>query len=215
MTAIVMTTAVVLFGSTVFAASSAPDANPKAVENLNKLLEDTRSLRANFSQKLTKLKDSKTQNFQGKFSLQRPNRFNWKITSPDKQLLVADGKNLWFYDEDLEQVTVSPLADAIGSTPAVLLSSSAIDVDKQFYVLQTKNDGKVQEFTLNPKQSDQLIEKVTLTFVNNTLSSMVFIDSTGQKSEIKFTSVEMNPTLPASLFTFKAPTGVDVIGKPR
>ena len=36
--------------------------------------------------------------------------------------MVADGKNLWFYDRDLEQVSVKPAAAALTATPASLLS---------------------------------------------------------------------------------------------
>ena len=34
------------------------------------------------------------------------------------QLMVADGKNLWFYDRDLEQVSVKAAASALTATPA-------------------------------------------------------------------------------------------------
>ena len=40
------------------------------------------------------------------------------------QLLVADGKNLWFYDRELAQVTVKPVAAALSATPVMLLSGS-------------------------------------------------------------------------------------------
>ena len=36
--------------------------------------------------------------------------------------MVADGKNLWFYDRDLDQVSVKPAAAALTATPASLLS---------------------------------------------------------------------------------------------
>ena len=36
--------------------------------------------------------------------------------------MVADGKNLWFYDRDLEQVSVKPRQRALTATPAGLLS---------------------------------------------------------------------------------------------
>lgn len=196
-------------------ANAAPQHDQNAANQLNELLQNSQRFRANFTQTLTKPKAGKTEHYQGHFSLSRPNRFNWKVTSPDKQLLVADGKNLWFYDEDLEQVTVSPLQESIGNTPAVLLSSSTVDIEKQFYVIKSKDSGKDLEFTLNPKRSDQLISEVRLGFNDKRLNSMMFLDTMGQRSNIKFSNVEMNPRLPASLFVFTVPKGVDVIGKPR
>ena len=41
----------------------------------------------------------------GDMIIRRPGKFYWKSQSPDPILVVADGKHLWTYDIDLEQVT--------------------------------------------------------------------------------------------------------------
>ncbi len=46
----------------------------------------------------------------GRLTIVRPGRFRWE-SAPDGaddavQLLIADGRNLWFYDRDLDQATV-------------------------------------------------------------------------------------------------------------
>ena len=59
------------------------------------------------------------------FVILRPGRFRWELTpagAASPQLMVADGKNLWFYDRDLEQVSVKAAAAALTATPASLLS---------------------------------------------------------------------------------------------
>ena len=45
--------------------------------------------------------------------------------------MVADGTNLWFYDRDLEQVTVKPADAALSATPAMLLSGDG-DIRETF-----------------------------------------------------------------------------------
>ena len=61
----------------------------------------------------------------GKLVIVRPGRFRWELTPAGRrsspQLMVADGKNLWFYDRDLEQVSVKPATRAHRDTrePAV------------------------------------------------------------------------------------------------
>ncbi len=47
--------------------------------------------------------------------------------------MVCDGRNLWFFDRDLEQVTVKPVDAALSATPAMLLSG-AVDVRKNFTI---------------------------------------------------------------------------------
>jgi outer membrane lipoprotein-sorting protein len=58
----------------------------------------------------------------GKFYLQRPGKFRWDYTEPSEQLVLADGKQIWFYDKDLAQANVRDMDSTLASTPASLLS---------------------------------------------------------------------------------------------
>ncbi len=95
---------------------------------LDSYLEHLKTLRAEFSQMVTDGKGREVQNAQGKLVIVRPGRFRWELTpagagaSSSPQLMVADGKNLWFYDRDLEQVSVKAATSALTATPAGLLS---------------------------------------------------------------------------------------------
>ena len=62
------------------------------------------------------------QRSEGTVWIRKPGRFRWDYRTPYRQLIVADGKRLWTYDEDLEQATVKPVDEALSSTPAMLLS---------------------------------------------------------------------------------------------
>ena len=52
---------------------------------------------------------SRLQETHGHMVLAQPNQFWWQTADPFAQLLVSNGKRLWIYDEDLEQVTVQTL----------------------------------------------------------------------------------------------------------
>ena len=43
------------------------------------------------------------------------------------------------------------------------------------------------------------------------LAALEIADSFGQRSVLRFTQVEVNPTLPSSSFQFKPPAGADVL----
>ena len=65
----------------------------------------------------------------GRLIIVRPGRFRWE-SAPEGaddavQLLVADGRNLWFFDRDLEQATVKPQQEALPQSPAMLLAGGA------------------------------------------------------------------------------------------
>jgi outer membrane lipoprotein-sorting protein len=59
----------------------------------------------------------------GNLYLQRPGKFRWDYTEPSEQLVLADGKQIWFYDKDLAQANVRDMDATLASTPAMLLSS--------------------------------------------------------------------------------------------
>src|ERR1700738_1356165 len=60
----------------------------------------------------------------GKLYLQRPGKFRWDYTEPSEQLVLADGKQIWFYDKDLAQANVRDMDTSLASTPASLLSGN-------------------------------------------------------------------------------------------
>src|SRR5215472_13506387 len=111
------------------------------VARMHAFLEDVHSLKADFTQVVldSNLKQVKQSN--GTLTIKRPGRFRWDYLKPNPEIIVADGKRLWLYDVDLQQVTVKPLNDTLAASPAVLLSGSN-DVEKSFTVQeQGEKDG--------------------------------------------------------------------------
>ena len=93
-------------------------AQGSAIESLKTFIQEAQTVRANFSQTLLD-KDARTiQESSGTMLFERPDKFRWTYEEPYEQLIVGDGTKVWFYDQDLEQVTVRPLDLAIGGSPA-------------------------------------------------------------------------------------------------
>ena len=67
----------------------------------------------------------------GRLYLQRPGKFRWDYSQPSEQLVLADGKQIWFYDKDLAQANVRDMDSTLASTPASLLSGGgAVSTDQ-------------------------------------------------------------------------------------
>src|SRR5690606_6172231 len=60
----------------------------------------------------------------GVLMLAKPGRFRWDYRNPSEQLLVSDGRTVWLYDVELEQVTVRAAGQSLSTTPAMLLSGT-------------------------------------------------------------------------------------------
>ncbi len=122
-------TCVVAVGAQAVVPSAAMAASVDAVAQLRAFVRDVQSGRGSFTQTVTSPDGKKTRKSQGTLEFQRPNRFRFAYTTPTEQLIVGDGKKVWLFDADLNQVTVRPMSQALGATPAALLSGASLDKD--------------------------------------------------------------------------------------
>ena len=147
----------------------------------------------------------------GRFYLQHPGKFRWDYVKPSEQLIVADGKRIWFYDKDLDQANVRDMDTSLASTPASLLSGDA-SVSEQFNVTALPPKGGLQWFQLVPKHVDTDFQLVRIGFDKGELRSMFLADKLNQITQLTFFNSKRNEKLAPDLFTFVPPAGVDVIG---
>ncbi len=155
----------------------------------------------------------RVQNSGGSFSFQRPGQFKFVYTRPFAQTIVADGRTLWLYDEDLEQVTRRAQGDALAGTPAALLTSvQDMATLRQDFTLSNQPDADgLQWVQALPKSAQGQIQQLRVGFAGDTLAALEILDSFGQRSLMRFEQVQIQPSLPADSFRFQPPAGVDVL----
>ncbi len=186
-------------------------ASAGATESLVKLLDQLQSLQGRFEQVVLDHGGTRLQEARGDMALARGNRFNWHTQEPFEQLAVSDGKTLWIYDVDLEQVIEKPMGEKVANTPALLFGGEPARIADAFSV-ETLAAGKGQSaFRLRPKGGDPLFELLEVTFDGSKPVSMRLEDALGQQTSIDFHDVTVNGKLPSDLFLFEAPEGADVI----
>jgi len=196
---------------------STANAGAGGLESLETFVKTVKSGRAEFTQTVTapprEGQPGRTKTSNGTFEFQRPGKFKFDYQKPFAQSIVADGKTLWLYDADLNQVTQRAQSQALGSTPAALIAAApdlrALQAD---FTLEAapERDG-LQWVKATPKSKDGQLQNVQVGFQGDALAALEILDSFGQRSVLKFSKVEVNPALPANVFDFKAPAGADVI----
>lgn len=174
-------------------------------------LHGLHSVSGQFQQTVLDKDGTQLQNASGEMTVARGNRFYWHTQTPYAQLAVSDGKRVWVYDKDLEQVVVKPLSKDLSKTPALLFGGDPSSVGKAFKVSIRDRDGNSITFQLKPKGSDPLFEVLDVTFDGDKPSSMRLEDALGQKTVIQFRDLSVNVSPPASRFHFEPPKGTDVI----
>lgn len=179
---------------------------------LKTFLSATNSLIANFKQVSFDQNGVPAQTSQGKFYLRRPGHFRWQYQQPFVQEIVSTGDKVWFYDADLEQVTIKAVDDSLGATPALLLSGSA-DLDNSFTMTQQGKDENMDWIKLTPKNEESGFKYILLGLSKGDLAGMELSDNFGQLTRIYFNELQHNPPLDDSIFTIEIPPGVDVFGQ--
>jgi outer membrane lipoprotein carrier protein len=182
------------------------------VSSLKEFYKNTDSMRAKFHQVVNDNKSRKIQEVEGSMQLQRPNKFRWDYNKPYEQQIVSDGKQVFLYDTDLQQVTMRDLSKAIGSSPAAMLAGGDA-VEKSFILKNAvRKDGLTWVLAL-PKDKDSGFDRVLLGFKAEKLRKMEMYDSFNHATLITFDDVERNPILDPETFLFTPPKGVDIVGE--
>ncbi len=193
-----------LMGTVLLIASSQVWAD--AASDLKQKLASVSLFSAKFSQTVYDSKGKELQRASGDLLVQRPNHFNWHTTSPDENLIVADGKDVWVYDPFVEQVTALKLKDAVLNTPFVLITGNDEKLWKRYDVTQ---QGDV--YTVTSRDPSELIASFRVTFDrDNNISRFDVKEAQGQWTEFTLNNFNRKPVLKGNEFVFKIPKGVEL-----
>ena len=193
------------------AVSFALSAGAAGLERYKAFLDGTQSARAQFEQKVYDRSGKLTQETRGSFVFQRPGRFRWVYHKPADQVIVGDGRRVWIYDRQLNQVTVRKLESALGSTPAALLAGAS-GIEKAFELSDAGEKDGLEWLEAKPRERDAGFERVRMGFGKDGLQAMELTDNFGQTTRLRFSKLERNPKVSPNEFRFDPPKGADVLG---
>ena len=179
------------------------------IAQLKEFLASSKTVSADFKQEVVRDGGNILQVSKGQFYLQKPGRFRWNYIKPFAQEIVANAGRVWFYDQDLDQVTIKKLNTSVGSTPALLLTG-AINLEDNFTLEEQGKTGLVQWVKLLPKNEQDGFQHILIGISKGILTGMELSDNFGQLTRIYFSNVAVNQPLSSTLFEFTIPDGADV-----
>lgn len=184
-----------------------------ARDNLDAFTKGLKGLDGQFVQQVFDAKGKLKESSSGKVALSAPRLFRWEYVKPYPQLIVADGRTVWVYDPDLQQVTRRPQGEEEQNSPlGALVDPGKLDV--QFVVKEEGETGGLSWLSLAPKgeANDAGFRSARLGFDATGLARMQVVDALGQRTEIRFSGWKRNPAFARDTFRYAPPKGVDVIG---
>jgi chaperone LolA len=177
---------------------------------LHAFLTGLRSLAGDFEQRVFDETGALLETSHGQLRMARPRRFAWLYREPFRQTIVSDGQQLWLYDEDLAQVTVSNVGESLAGSAAQLLGDEE-DPAVHYRISPLPPRENLQWLELVPKAASSQYTRIEVGFAGAALARMRLADNLGQITELRFESLSRNPALPADSFDFRVPAGVDVV----
>jgi outer membrane lipoprotein carrier protein len=191
-------------------------------------------LEASFSQKTNIPSMKREQVGGGTLAIKKrpggPAMFRFDYTKP-KQLIVSNGKMVWFYLPENRQVMETSVTDLFkGGNGVVLNYLTGIGRISKDFTITLFNGGRDQSgnylLELIPKQPSQNLAKLQLTVSAEAVNyfaktgkarttfpivTSVIFDPYGTRTAIAFSAIRVNRGLQNTLFTFRTPAGVEVV----
>jgi len=192
-----------LFSGQVFAADAA--------QRLAEALKNMDNLSADFHQTLRDEDKKIVQQSSGTLALQRPGKFAWNYLKPFEQRIVADGKELWIYDVELDQVTVKPMDTGLANAPIMILMKQS-DVSDQFDISEVGQRKFLYWIELKPHDKGLEYTDIYIGLEDGRVKAMELQDRFGQSTQIVFDNLRLGVVHNPATFKFEPPPGVDVYG---
>lgn len=189
------------------------------IDGVQKKYEQINNFQALFTQESEVKALNKTQLAEGEVWFKKPGKMRWNYNTPNKDQIVSDGKTLWFYDEEEEQVIETPLTQVAETQSTTTLLSGLGNIKQLFdanftdttsissngsYLVDLipKGDEEYNKVTISVDKSDMMVNKIYL------------YDPFGNLTTVKLLDVKTNGNVSDTLFDFKAPEGAEVVKPP-
>ena len=190
-----------------FSSASGP-----ARSELEKFSAGLKSVQLDFTQ-VVKSQDGRIQEeTHGSAWLQSPDRLRWVYAGDFPETIVADGSNVWIYDEALEQVTIKQQSDRVADAPLLILTDVS-QLDQQFLVAELGDFEDMHLLELKSREEESQFERILMGLDATGIRLMIMEDAFGQRTEIHFKNIVRNVDLDPQLFSFTPPEGTDVVGQ--
>ena len=183
------------------------------VERLQKNYDATADFVADFRQETEVKTLNRSLKASGKVSFKRPGKMLWLYDEPKGQFVLADGKHLYFYQPDQNQVIKSPLKNAFrGDIPLSFLLGLG-DIKKDFNATLKGSEGNQHVLRLEPKGDAGGYGEI-LMGLDKISADIVWVsvrDAANNLTTLRFSGMRKGVGLKDSLFQVQIPKGADVV----
>ena len=195
----------------------APAADGKSadaiVDSLQKNYDATADFVADFRQETEVKTVNRNLRAWGKLSFKRPGKMLWRYEEPKKQFVLADGKHLYFYQPEQNQIIKSPLKNAFRSDIPLSFLLGIGSLKKDFNAVLKATEDNQNVLRLEPKGESGGFSEIVVG-VSKASSDILWVsvrDAADNLTTVRFSAMRKGVGLKDSLFHLQVPDGADVV----
>ncbi len=189
------------------------------LDGVQKKYEQINSFYALFTQESEVKALDKVQTAQGEVWFKKPGKMRWNYNTPNMDQIVSDGKTLWFYDQEENQVIETPL-DQVSDTGSSTTLLSGLGNLKELFKASFSDSEDISPnggylIDLVPKGEEEY-NKVTISVDKKDMmvNTLYLYDAFGNLTTMKLSDIKTNRKVEDTLFEFKVPSGAEVVKPP-
>jgi len=197
--------------------ASVPDASRLSLDEVIKKVEKHYSVSgftANFTQTSSIKAMEITDSASGRAFFKRSGKMRWEYETPDRQIIITDGKTLWVFRPEDNQVMIGKAPSFFeGGKGFSFLSDMKVIREKFSMTLVKETEDGFFVLKLLPREKALDIMEIHLWISKNTFDVVKILtyNSYGDETRIVFNNIQLKQELDDSLFSFEISKGMEVL----
>jgi outer membrane lipoprotein carrier protein len=183
-------------------------------QKLQARYEETKTMSADFKQSTSVPMTTRKRLGAGKMVIFKPGRIRWDYQTPERQVLISDGKKVSMYLADSAQMVVQPVSQYINSDVTYAFFAGTGNITRDFKVLppERKEEAGLKAIKLVPKTAHPQVEYLHVWIDENFMvRRLEIVDHFGSITDLAFANIRRNEPVSPETFVFVPPLGTEII----
>ena len=203
--------AVLLLAAMLMATVSGAGEQVQVVERLQEKYGSITTIEADFTQEFSSAMGG-VQTSSGKVYMKKPGKMRWNYREPIQDEIVSDGRTIWVYQPDLNQVILRPVDEAATSIATDFLSGIG-QITRDFHAEIYGESPEAWTLKLTPRSPQPNLKILLLDVDKQSLlaTRTAMTDHFGNETRVSFSGIKLNHAIAGLLFDFTPPEGASII----
>lgn len=183
-------------------------------QKLQSRYEETKTMAADFKQSTSVPMSTRKRLGAGRVVISKPGRIRWDYLTPERQILISDGKKVSMYVANSAQMIVQPVSQYVNSDVTYAFFAGTGNIVRDFKVMapERQGDASLKAVKLVPKSAHPQVDYLHIWMDGNFMvRRLEIVDHFGSITDLSFSNISRNEPVSPEVFLFTPPLGTEII----